>query len=148
MLSVADLFVFSLAIISTQTRVARHNPFYCYSEDPIKQWTGLGGIHSIYEPIRGEINANVSTCNPRKLWMLGRHGPMFPLVEDVEHLTRIIPTIQRQIITNYNQGRTSLCASDFELIRNWQFNPNVTIETAGQLSQSGWIEIEALAQRL
>lgn len=39
------------------------------------RWTGLGGIHSPYEPLRGQnINANVSTCNPSKFWMSGRHG--------------------------------------------------------------------------
>lgn len=148
MLSVADLFVLSVFIISTQAGVFQHNQFYCYSEDPVRQWTGLGGIHSIYEPIRGQtIDANVSTCNPSKLWMLGRHGAMFPLATDLADLIRVMPAIHSQIQTNYNQGRTSLCASDFELLRNWRFNPNVTLDVAGHLSRSGWKEIEALARR-
>ncbi|KAG4071880.1 hypothetical protein HA402_006041 [Bradysia odoriphaga] len=35
----------------------------------------------------------------------------------------------------------------FELLRNWQFDPNITMEVAGHLAESGWIKIEKLAQR-
>lgn len=148
MFSVADLLVISLAIISTQASVSVHNPFYCYSEDPVRQWTALGGIHTPYELNRGRvINANVSSCNPSKFWMLGRHGARLPLDTELPIILGDITEIHRQILSNYNQGRTSLCASDFELLRNWQFDPNITIENAGHLAESGWIEIEEIAQR-
>ncbi|XP_037028749.1 multiple inositol polyphosphate phosphatase 1-like [Bradysia coprophila] len=148
MLSILRLFVLSLAFISTQGGVSVHNPFYCYSEDPVRTWTGLGGINSPYEPNRGQfINANVSTCNPSKIWMSGRHGSRFPFEGDLPNLRSELPVLQRQILTNYNEGRTSLCASDFDLIRNWQFNPDITEENAEHLSPSGWNEMKEMAQR-
>lgn len=153
MLSVADLFVLSLVIISTQAGVAEHNPFYCYSEDPIRQWSALGGIQNPYEAVRGQnINPNVSACKPSKFWLLSRHGARNPEVTyygavELADLISLIPVLHTQILTNYNQGRTSLCASDFELLKNWQFNPNVTMETVGDLSLSGWKEMEGMAKR-
>lgn len=149
MLSVVDLLLgLSSLIIFTQAGVSVHNPFYCYSEDPIRQWTGLGGINSPYEPNRGHlINPNVSTCSPSKFWMTGRHGARFPFDTDLPDLIRVINAVHSQILTNYYQGRTSLCASDFELLRDWQFDPNITMDNASFLSVSGWNEMKALAQR-
>lgn len=119
------MFAFSLVIIAIQIGVTQLNPFYCYSEDPIRLWTGLGGMHSPYEPNRGQnINANVSTCNPAKFWMFGRRAK-FP-GDILADLIRVITALHSRILTNYNQGRTSLCASDYELLKNWQFNPNIT----------------------
>lgn len=55
--------------------------------------------------------------------------------------------IHREILANYAQGRTSLCASDMELLRNWSLNPNIAIETAKDLTSSGWEEMEELGKR-
>lgn len=148
MLTISTLFLLSLAFISTESGVSVHNPFYCYSEDPIRTWTGLGGINSPYEPVRGQfINANVSTCHPSKFWMSSRHGSRYPFERDLPNLLQFLPALQRQILTNYDAGRTSLCASDIELIRNWQFNPNITMDNAEHLSPSGWSEMRAMGQR-
>lgn len=148
MLFVVNLFVLSLVFVSTNAGVSVHNPFYCYSEDPVRSWTALGGIHSPYEHNRGQIiNANVSTCNPSKFWMLGRHGARLPLDTELPNILDTVTALHGQILNNYNQGRTSLCASDIELLRNWQFDPNITMDVAGYLAESGWVEIEALAQR-
>lgn len=147
-MSDANLFVFLLLIISTQGDVSKNSPFYCYSEDPTRLWTGLGGIHNPYEPIRGQnINANVSTCSPSKIWMLGRHGSRFPSATELPEMIRIATERHGDIVTNYNQGRTSLCASDFELLQNWKFNPNATMDVEAHLTDSGWKEMVALAQR-
>lgn len=148
MFSVTDLFVLSLVIISTQCSVSVHNPFYCYSQDPIRPRSVLGGIHSPYETNRGQIiNANVSTCNPSKMWMVGRHGTRLPLDTELPNIFDTVVRLHGEILLNYDQGRTSLCASDIELLRTWQFDPNITIDVAGYLSSSGWDEMEALAQR-
>lgn len=79
--------------------------------------------------------------------MLSRHASRFPYESELQNLLQVIPALQRQILTNYNEGRTSLCASDFDLIRNWRINPNMTTEMAEYLSPSGWNEMKALAQR-
>lgn len=147
MFSVNHLFVLSLAIILTQAGVSMHNPFYCYSEDPIRPQNAWFGIHTAYETIRGQIiNPNMSTCNPSKFWMLGRYGTRLP---NPTELTNIFGNerLYQEILSNYEQGRTSLCASDIEMLKNWKFNPNITFDVAEDLVAAGWNELEQLAQR-
>lgn len=55
--------------------------------------------------------------------------------------------LHRVVVDNYDSGRTSLCASDISLIRNWTFDPNNTLEVSQHLTSSGWNELEDLAQR-
>lgn len=141
------LFVLSLVIISTHS-VSVHNQFYCYSEDPIRSWTALGDIHTPYEHVRGRsISASVSTCNPSKFWMLSRHGARLPLYTELPNMFGPITTLHSEILTHYNQGRTSLCAPDIEMIRNWKLDPNITFDVAGDLTESGWNEMKGIAQR-
>lgn len=147
MWSLLDLLVISLLIVSTQAGVSVHNPFYCHSEDPIRKWTPLGGTHTPYNPIRGQfINANASTCTPSKIWLLVRHGARNPVIEELPELRRVANQVHSQILVNYNRGRTSLCASDFELLKNWTF-PDIPDEVAGHLIPVGWNDMLELAQR-
>lgn len=147
MFFVIHLFVLSLAIISTQCGESVHNPFYCYSQDPIRPQNARYGIRTAYEAVRGQnINANVSTCNPSKFWMMSRHGTSLPNPNDLNNMLAI-DSVYNEILSNYNQGRTSLCSSDIELLRNWEFNPNITAEFAHYLAASGWDEFEGIAQR-
>lgn len=148
MFFVAGLLVSSFVVFPVRAGVSTHNPYYCYAEDPLRPWTMLGGLLSPYEPNRGRfINANVSTCNPSKFWMMGRHGARYPIETEFANMFGNDTTLHRQILAHYNQGRTSLCASDIQLLRNWQFNPNITRDVAGHLTAAGWNEMEALAQR-
>ncbi|KAJ6634878.1 Multiple inositol polyphosphate phosphatase 1 [Pseudolycoriella hygida] len=55
--------------------------------------------------------------------------------------------IHEEILSNYNRGRTSLCSTDFELIRNWQFDPNITLELSQYLTSAGWNEMEGIGRR-
>lgn len=147
MFSVSQLFLISLTIILTQGGVSVHNPFYCYSRDPIRPQNAWFGIHTSYESIRGQIiNANVSTCNPSKFWMLSRHATRWPQPTELNDIWAT-DRLHGEIRSNYDQGKTSLCASDIELIRNWQFDPNITHEFAYYLSEAGWNEMEGLGQR-
>lgn len=50
-------------------------------------------------------------------------------------------------MSNYNAGRTSLCSADFNLIRNWQFDTNITLDKEQYLTVSGWNELEGLGRR-
>lgn len=47
---------------------------------------------------------------------------------------------------NYNAGLIALCAVDFQLIDNWKFDSNITIEKS-LLIVAGWNVMEDLAQR-
>lgn len=146
MWSFFKVFVISLVLISTESGPSVRNPFYCHSEDPIRQWTPLGGHHSPYEAMRGEINANASSCTPSKFWMLGRHGQRYPVTEELPELRRVANEIHSQILANYNRGRTSICASDFELLKNWTF-PDISDDDAGHLLPVGWNNYYDLAKR-
>lgn len=55
--------------------------------------------------------------------------------------------LHRNVVSNYDSGRTSLCASDIALIRNWTFDSDWTLENSQHLTRSGWDELEGLAKR-
>lgn len=142
------LSVISLVIVASEGSVSMHNPFYCYSEDPIRPQISMFGIQCPYEVIRGQnINQNVSICTPSKFWMLSRHGTRNPAPNAINNILDNSERIHRDILANYEQGRTTLCASDIELLRNWSLNPSFSLEVAQNLSSSGWEEMEELAKR-
>lgn len=149
MLSVNHLIVLSWAIILTDAGVSMHNPFYCYSQDPLRPQVGMFSIRTAYESIRGRsINPNVSTCTPSKFWMMSRHGTRWPNARELLLLNENSERLRNDILSNYDQGRTSLCASDVELIRNWRYEDwNITLEDQADLNAAGWSEMEGLGQR-
>lgn len=55
--------------------------------------------------------------------------------------------LHREILSNYDKGRTSLCASDMELIKNWHFDTSITPDRARDFIPFGWEEAKAPAQR-
>lgn len=142
------LFVISLIITSSEGGVSVHNPFYCHTLDPIRPQIGMFAIHTPYETVRGQsINQNVSTCNPSKFWMLSRHGTRLPNANELTNILERNERIHSEILSFYEQGRTSLCASDFESIKNWRFDPDITFENVQHLTSAGWNEFQGLAQR-
>lgn len=150
MLSVTHLLLFSLAAILSEGggSVSMHNPFYCFSTDPIQPHLEMFTSRTAYDVIRGEtINANVSTCNPSKFWMISRHGTRLPSPADLVNIFGRSEQLHSEILSNYDRGRTSLCAADIELIRNWSIDSEITLERALYLSSSGYSEMRELAER-
>lgn len=138
----------SLVIILTAAGVSVNNPFYCYSEDPHKPQIAMYSINTPYEIIRGRgINANVSTCSPSKFWMLSRYGTRLPNLDETTNILSSYSRLHSEILDNYDQGKTSLCAADIELLKNWSIDPNITIENILHLTPTGWDEFKRLAQR-
>lgn len=135
-----------LAISLSLADVSQHNP-YCFSKDPIRPQFGMFSWLTSYDINRGRhIDPTVSSCTPSKFWMLTRHGTRLPDNTEIESMLRYGEILQKNILRNYEAGRTSLCTSDLELIRNWQFDVNIT-DHAMYLSASGWKELEGLGQR-
>lgn len=133
---------------SSHASVSMHNPFYCYADDPIKPQIGMFATKSTYETSRGRnIDPNVSTCTPSKFWLLSRHGTRLPSGSDIGRMLLNSERLHREILSNYDKGRTSLCASDMALIRNWRFDPNITAESDAVLTVAGWNELQGLGQR-
>lgn len=141
------LFVLLSAVILSECGVSVHNPFYCYSEDPIKPQIRMFANRTPYNLVRGQINANASTCNPSKFWYFGKHGAMLPNPADIGKILEHNERLHREILLNYEKGRTSLCASDIELLKNWQFDPEITLERGRDLTSTGWQDIEQQGQR-
>lgn len=147
-MSALGLFIFFLTMICANASVSQHNPFYCYSHDPIRPQIGMFGTKSTYETNRGrQIDANVSSCNPSRFWLLSRHGTRLPSKTDLGKIFEHNERLHRDILKNFEAGRTSLCAADIELIRNWRFDPNITLEREQYLTDAGWNELQGLAQR-
>lgn len=148
MFSVVHLLVFSLFFVLSNGSVSMHNPFYCYSRDPIRPQTGMFSTTSAYEINRGRnIDPSVSSCTPSKFWLISRHGTRLPSIPVLTNILEHNERLHRDILRNYESGKTSLCASDIELIRNWRFDSNVTLEIEQYLTVAGWNELQELAQR-
>lgn len=79
--------------------------------------------------------------------MVARHGTTLWNLSDLQNIFQHNERLHRDILSNYEAGRTSLCASDIEYIRNWRFDPNITLEMNEALVEAGWNEIQGLAQR-
>lgn len=138
----------SFLIICTNANVSQHNPFYCFSQDPIRPQIGMFATKSTYETNRGQnIDASVSNCNPSKFWLLSRHGTRLPSKSDLGKIFEHNEKLHQGILKNYDAGRSSICASDISLIRNWRFDTNITIEIEQYLTVAGWNELKGLGER-
>lgn len=138
----------SLTFLWVDASVSQHNPFYCYSTDPIRPQVELFSIISTYETHRGNVVAtNASSCTPAKFWLISRHGTRLPTRSDITNMLEHNERLHSEILRNYDAGRSSLCAADIELIRNWRFDPNITVEREQLLTVTGWNEFQNLAQR-
>lgn len=51
--------------------------------------------------------------------------------------TNVYEKVQENIVSNYRAGRTSLCAEDFEAIRDWVRDEDFVIENASRATFSG-----------
>lgn len=126
---VSILLLLTLAILWSNASVSVHNPFYCYSEDPVRPQYNMFSLTTAYETQRrNQVDPTVSSCTPSKFWMLSRHGNRNPLVGDLTRILQNIEALHQGILRNYDAGRTSLCASDAVLLRNWSLNANLTLE--------------------
>lgn len=143
------IFVLSINFLSTNAGVSMHDPFYCYAQDPIRPQVGMWSSITSYETNRGRnlIDPNVSTCTPAKFWFVSRHGTRLQSRSELENIIANSERLHRDILTNYEAGRTSLCAADIALIRNWRFDPNITADMEQQLTVAGWNEFQDMARR-
>jgi multiple inositol-polyphosphate phosphatase/2,3-bisphosphoglycerate 3-phosphatase len=94
-----------------------------------------------------KCNPPFLACTPSKFWFVSRHGTRLPTTSEINGIISNHERLQRDLISNYNAGRTSLCAADFNLIQNWQFDSNITVENEQFLTTSGWSEFESIARR-
>lgn len=80
--------------------------------------------------------------------MVGMHGTRLPNAVEMNNMLLHSERLQRDILASYDQGKTSLCASDIELLRNCSLDPDVTVANTHLLTFEGWNEMEGQAERL
>jgi len=51
------------------------------------------------------------------------------------------------VLQNYRNGKSSLCSSDYELLHDWRFDTNITVDKESYLTISGWNEFVGIGQR-
>lgn len=79
--------------------------------------------------------------------MYSRHGTRLPSSSDTQRMNVIHESLRNRVIVNYEAGRTQLCQQDFENIRAWSINPNVTADRNSELVEAGWNELRGLGAR-
>lgn len=141
--------ILSLSFLWADASVSMHDPYYCYSQDPIQPQVGMFSSITSYETNRGRnrVDANASNCTPSKFWLVSRHGTRLQSRSELENIFEHNERLHRDLLNNYEAGRSSLCASDYELLHNWRFDPNITLELEQVLTVAGWNEFQGLAQR-
>ncbi|KAG4070941.1 hypothetical protein HA402_001378 [Bradysia odoriphaga] len=97
--------------------VSMHNPFFCYTTDPIRSTPKMHSTMSSYEAI---TRFNYTGADS---------------------------TVSADIARNYDAGRTSLCRHDFEAIRDWTRPSNFNIENASLATAAGVETMQRIARR-
>lgn len=86
-------------------------------------------------------------CPPRKLFLLSRHGTTLPIASEIERMLGLHERLKARVLQNYDAGRTQLCRSDIENIREWIISPDIQPERSFELTQQGWNEFRGLGNR-
>jgi multiple inositol-polyphosphate phosphatase/2,3-bisphosphoglycerate 3-phosphatase len=143
------LIFLAVVVAYSEAQLSMNNPQYCYSTDPIRPQNGMHLTWSNYEAVRRiHVDPTVSACTPNRFWFVSRYGGDLPDRAKIQRIMDFGATpILQNITDNYNQGKTTLCAQDFQLITSWVLDPNITLDSAELLTVSGWNIMEGLGRR-
>ncbi|XP_014224945.1 multiple inositol polyphosphate phosphatase 1-like [Trichogramma pretiosum] len=134
---VLQLFVFYLTNASSEKCLKNSNQPDCKS--------------STMTPYRFVANYNDSQlqfagCTKKKIWLMIRHGTRLPARKFIKPMTEILPDIQKQIIKNYQNGKSKLSADFIEKLERWTIN--LKEAEAMNLAEEGQNELIDLAERM
>ncbi|EAT36389.1 AAEL011510-PA [Aedes aegypti] len=154
------LFIFTIVMIVSavqpfQFKSSRCCEDYCYSLDQDRSQSKHYGTKTAYEVIRGPESSQehvVPNCSPSKFWLLARHGTRLPGKKDIESLPPVLNGLRESILANYDTRykrfkREHLCPEDVGLLRNWQWDRNITVAYESVLTDQGWDDLKLLAMR-
>ncbi|XP_059613076.1 multiple inositol polyphosphate phosphatase 1-like [Phlebotomus argentipes] len=147
------VFALLLAIHCGQSLAAQCCEEYCYGTDSDRAQARHYATKTAYQIIRsGDASRyySVPNCEPRKFWMLSRHGTRLPSAKDMQKLRNLID-LRDQIIENYEKRRSkpdtgALCDADYQTIKNWRWDSNLTGNFDNYLTVQGWNDLKLLAQ--
>uniref|UniRef100_A0A6B2E6E2 Multiple inositol polyphosphate phosphatase 1 n=1 Tax=Phlebotomus kandelakii TaxID=1109342 RepID=A0A6B2E6E2_9DIPT len=146
-------FLLFLAIDSTTSFVTQCCEEYCYGTDSERVQARHYATKSAYQIIKSGDSSryyNIPNCEPKKFWMLSRHGTRLPSAKDMQKLRGLID-LRDQIIENYEKRRSkpdmgALCDADYHAIKNWRWDSNLTGNFDNFLTVQGWNDLKFLAK--
>lgn len=141
-----QFFSFLVIVLSVANSFGQHDPDYCYATDPERPQKSRLVERTSYDIIRGSLNLPNTTCVPSKFWFYTRGGARLPAAIDIERMQNLTPAVQN-IVSARTSGRGNLCEPDFNLIRDWQLDPNITVESEQFLTVAGWNQMKNIAIR-
>ncbi|XP_050298334.1 multiple inositol polyphosphate phosphatase 1 [Anthonomus grandis grandis] len=124
---------------------------YCYrkDEDPYIYF----GTKTSYDSLtrRGGQQHIVPGCQPVQFWSLNRHGTRLPKAAKIQKL-RDLQYLRADLVRNYEEKKSypaigKLCFDDYNLLRRWRWNDNITEDKAASLTQQGINELRLIARR-
>ncbi|XP_031619290.1 multiple inositol polyphosphate phosphatase 1-like [Contarinia nasturtii] len=148
------LFIFITAFIVKGEKKDGYCHQYCYSFDYVRSQTSFFSTKTPYFTMRRkEIGKQfqVANCDPVKIWLYIRHGARLPKAKEMDRLSQL-ENLRTEIIANYKKSNSTIafgamCEADLDLLREWQWNWNITKEYDEHLTTQGWNDIKLIAAR-
>lgn len=75
-------------------------------------------------------------------------GSKLPKPDEAKRIFALKDKIRSEIEKTYKTGKTTLCAADYNMIKDWTLNKLISPSSNQELTQSGEDEMESLAKRL
>ncbi|XP_053607152.1 multiple inositol polyphosphate phosphatase 1-like isoform X2 [Plodia interpunctella] len=93
---------------------------------------------------------DVPGCQPIAFWLAYRHGASNPTESEIPELKKL-SDFKNNILNNYRSGNfrntnQRICASDVNLISQWEWNSRINSTFAGNLTSEGYMTTQQQAQ--
>lgn len=135
---IEKIFAVILIVMSTAHQIKCES--YCYASDTIRSQHDQMCTKQAYQSVRGNpiSHSNIPGCNPKQFYLVSRHGTRLPGTKDMILYRDQIPLIQARIL---NAENSQLCEGDLDLLRNWKWDENITVENDQYLTEQGWNDL-------
>ncbi|XP_064609373.1 multiple inositol polyphosphate phosphatase 1-like [Liolophura sinensis] len=118
----------------------RRDTCYSTASSPYRHYS----THTDYNDVRGHgEDFGLPGCQPRKFYMLSRHGIRYPTDGSYDFEKRHLPRLHTLAVDSMHKG--SLCKADQDAIRHWEYRFHS--HDAGALAASGKQEAYELGKR-
>ncbi|KAG4073959.1 hypothetical protein HA402_014164 [Bradysia odoriphaga] len=118
---------------------------YCYNDtsEPRPQHSQFT-TKTTYELVKGDL-PEPGSCDPVKIWLLTRHGPVYPSTVNMGVDIDALTNLKGSILAEATPAHPSLCDDDIELLKTWKLNENIT-QDSDSLTEQGRTRMIALAE--
>lgn len=154
LLRFSAILLFVSIVQLSQARSSKCCEDYCYSLDADRTQSKHFATKTAYELIRGSSTSQehvVRHCRPSKFWMLARHGTRLPGKSDINSMPPILNDLRDSIFDNYAHQKSPkmgrMCPQDLDLLKQWHWDKNITVEYESFLTDQGWDDLKLLAMR-